>query len=64
MLAVGTVAPLALSLLPHEFVRLAVVPVGIALAWLGYALWSERRAQASENVPGTASPLLSHIGAE
>jgi uncharacterized membrane protein len=43
-LAVGTVAPLVLSLLlPHEFIRLAAVPVGIAVALLGYALWSERR---------------------
>ena len=31
-LAVGTVAPLAFSLLPHEFERVAAVPVGIALA--------------------------------
>jgi hypothetical protein len=49
-LAVGTVAPLAFSLLPHEFVRLAAVPVGIALVMLGYALWSERRQNASESV--------------
>jgi hypothetical protein len=43
-LAVATLAPLALSLvLPHEFIRLAAVPFGIALALLGYALWSERR---------------------
>ena len=50
-LAVGTVAPLALSLLlPHEFIRLAAVPVGIALALLGYALWSDRRAPAAPRV--------------
>jgi hypothetical protein len=43
-LAVGTLAPLVLSLLlPHEFIRLAAVPTGMALALLGYALWSERR---------------------
>jgi hypothetical protein len=43
-LAVATVAPLALSLLlPHEFIRLAAVPIGVALVWLGYVLWSERR---------------------
>jgi hypothetical protein len=43
-LAVGTVAPLVLALLlPHEFIRLAAVPVGFALVGLGYALWSERR---------------------
>jgi hypothetical protein len=42
LLAIGTVAPLALAVLPHEFVRLAAVPMGIALVWLGYAHWSER----------------------
>jgi hypothetical protein len=51
-LAVGTLAPLALSLLlPHEFIRLAAVPAGLALALLGYALWSERREPASQRVP-------------
>jgi hypothetical protein len=30
-------------LLPHRIQRFAAVPMGIALAWLGYALWSERR---------------------
>jgi hypothetical protein len=36
------VAPVA-GLLPGELQRIAAVPMGIALAWLGYALWSERR---------------------
>jgi len=41
--------PLAIimSLLPHQIARLAAMPMGFALAWLGYALWSERREQAS-----------------
>jgi hypothetical protein len=54
LLAGGTVAPLALSVLPHEFVRLAVLPMSVALVWLGYALWSERREHASDPVPGVA----------
>ena len=59
-LAVGTVAPLVLSLLlPHEFIRLAAVPVGLALALLGYALWSERREQASQPVAVRERALLS-----
>src|SRR5437879_6560464 len=59
-LAVGTVAPLALSLLlPHEFIRLAAVPVGLALALLGYALWPERREQASQPMPATERAMLS-----
>lgn len=58
-LAVGTVAPLALSLLlPHEFIRLAAVPMGMALAVLGYALWSDRRETSSEALPLRSSPQL------
>jgi hypothetical protein len=36
------------SLVPHPLDRIFAVPVGIALACLGYALWSERRAQAAD----------------
>lgn len=36
-----------MSQLPHQIARFAAVPMGIALAWLGYALWSERRKQAA-----------------
>jgi hypothetical protein len=58
-LAVGTVAPLALSLLlPHEFIRLAAVPMGIALAVLGYALWSDRRETISAPVPARGRTQL------
>lgn len=41
--------PLAIimSLLPHQIARLAAMPMGFALAWLGYALWSERREKTS-----------------
>src|SRR3981081_2492735 len=64
-LAVGTVAPLVLSLLlPHEFIRLAALPVGIALALLGYALWSARREKVSEPLPRRSSPQLRPAGAE
>ena len=31
------------ALLPHAIQRMAAIPMGIALAWLGYALWSETR---------------------
>jgi hypothetical protein len=64
LLAVAAaLTPLA-ALLPHAIQRLAAIPVGLALAWLGYALWSERRAHASDAVPGTASPPLRHTAAE
>jgi hypothetical protein len=65
LLAFGTVSPLLLaSLLPHPLDRILAVPMGLALAWLGYALWSERREQVSEPVPGRASPQLHQTAAE
>lgn len=33
----------AAALLPHALQRYAAVPMGIAMIWLGFALWSERR---------------------
>ena len=56
LLAIGTaLAPVA-ALLPPELEAKIAVPVGLALAWLGYALWSERREHASQPVPGKGSP--------
>jgi hypothetical protein len=64
LLVVGTaLAPVA-ALLPLEHQPKVALPVGIALAWLGYALWAERREHAAQPVPGTASPLLRHTTAE
>ena len=57
------VAPMA-GLLPGELHRIAAVPMGIALAWLGYALWAERRARAAEPVPSMAIPQVRPAGAE
>jgi hypothetical protein len=57
LLALGVILPILLSsVVHHPFDRLFAVPVGIALAWLGYALWSERREQALQPVPGRGSP--------
>lgn len=56
LLAVAAALTPAAALLPLELQRLAAIPVGLALAWLGYALFSERREQAAEPVPGTGSP--------
>ena len=47
LLAVGTaLAPVA-ALLPNASQPKIAIPVGLALAWLGYALWSEQRAPTS-----------------
>jgi hypothetical protein len=46
LLAVSTaLAPVA-ALLPNASQPKIAVPMGIALAWLGFALWSEQRTQA------------------
>lgn len=41
----SALAPVA-ALLPLEYQPMVAVPMGLALAWLCYALWSERREQA------------------
>lgn len=58
LLAIVSVLTPAAALLPHEVQRLAGMPVGFALAWLGYALWSERRATAAESMPDMRNPQL------
>jgi len=64
LLAVAaTLTPLA-ALLPHAQQRYAAIPVALALAWLGYSLWSERRASVSEVAPATASAQLRPVTAE
>jgi hypothetical protein len=60
----GAVSSLAFALLPHELEPLAAVPVGVGLAWLGYALWAERRGQTPEPSPAGGRPRLRHAGAE
>lgn len=58
-LVIATLAPLVLSfLLPKEYIRLAAVPMGVALVGLGYSLWSERRAQVSQPVSASERAQL------
>jgi hypothetical protein len=64
LLAVAAALTPAAALLPHAIQRLAAIPVGLALAWLGYALWSERRTRASDPVRGTGSPQRRRTAAE
>jgi hypothetical protein len=45
LVVASALAPVA-ALLPLEHQPKVAVPMGLALAWLGYALWSERREQA------------------
>jgi hypothetical protein len=49
LLAIAAVAPpLLAGLLTHPLDRILAVPMGIALIWLGAALWAERRAPAAD----------------
>lgn len=57
LIAASAITPLA-GVLPHETQRLLAIPVGAALAWLGYSLWSEQR----RNKPLPAA--LEHLSAE
>jgi hypothetical protein len=44
LLAITALLTPAAAFIPHEFQRIvAGMPMGIAFAWLGYALWSEGR---------------------
>jgi hypothetical protein len=64
LLAAGAVLPLVLASLPHPLDRTFAVPMGLALAWLGYALWAERREHAAASVPDSGSSRFGQAGAE
>ncbi|HLM42230.1 MAG TPA: hypothetical protein VK458_00125 [Myxococcaceae bacterium] len=54
----------ATALLPHALEPLVAVPIGGGLAWLGYALWAERRAHAVDPVAGRGTPQFRPTGAK
>jgi hypothetical protein len=62
--AIGAALSPVAALLPQQYKALVAVPVGVALAGLGYALWSERREPAATPVPGSATPQLRPTAAE
>jgi membrane protein implicated in regulation of membrane protease activity len=39
------------AIVPPEYQPKIMLPIGVALAWLGYALFSERREKTSELAP-------------
>jgi hypothetical protein len=59
----ATLTPLA-GLLPHAEQRFAAVPFALATAWLGYALFSERRTSAAEAAPAPVGAQLRPAAAE
>jgi hypothetical protein len=64
LLVLGAVLIPVGALVPPEWQPKIMVPVGLAFAWLGYALFSERRAPASELVPCPDSSQLSPAGTD
>jgi hypothetical protein len=58
VLAAGSVATIAIPLLPQLNQRLFAIPTGIALIGLGYSLWREQRTPVALPVPrSVGSPL-------
>ena len=54
LLVLGAVLAPVGALVPPEFQPKIMIPVGLAIAWMGYALFSERRATALEAVPASS----------
>jgi hypothetical protein len=46
----GPLAGTMFTLLPYQLVQLTSIPIGFAMVWLGYALFSERREKPSESL--------------
>jgi hypothetical protein len=64
LLAFGAAVTLAGALIPHPLNRIMAVPMGLALAWLGYALLAERREPVSQPSTDMPCPELSQTGAD
>jgi hypothetical protein len=47
----GPLAGTMFTLLPYQLVQLTSIPIGAAMVWLGYALFSERREKKSASLP-------------
>jgi len=58
LLALGALLVPVGAVVPPEYEAKIMLPVGLAMIWLGYALFSERREQASEALPVSARPAV------
>jgi hypothetical protein len=62
LLVLGAVLIPVGALVPPEYQPKIMIPVGLAFAWMGYALFSERREKASELAPArSAKPEPSKV---
>ncbi len=50
LIVAATVTPVAGALLPHTLERMAAIPMGLALIWLGFSLWSDPRATEAQTL--------------
>ena len=62
LLAVGTLATIAISIMP-QYERLFAIPTGVALIGLGYSLWCQQRTPAARPVASAVSSQLEPAGA-
>jgi hypothetical protein len=62
LLVLGAVLIPVGAIVPPEWQPKIMLPVGLAFVWLGYTLFSERRAPALEPVPGKVGPLPVQTG--
>jgi len=65
LIALGTLMIPVGALLPTELqAKIILIPIGLGLAWMGYALLTERRQHVSEALPGMVNPLPSQTAAD
>jgi hypothetical protein len=57
----GPLSGTMFTLLPYQLVQLTSIPIGTAMVWLGYALFSERSQRSAEPVSGIADSSSSRL---
>jgi hypothetical protein len=53
----GPLSGTMFTLLPYQLVRLTSIPIGAAMIWLGYALFSERHQRTAETIRASSSSV-------
>lgn len=61
LIAAAAVTPIAGALLPHTLERGAAIPMGLALIWLGYSLWSGQQKNSIPVQVGAGEVSLSRV---
>ncbi|CAN5432385.1 hypothetical protein BH10ACT4_BH10ACT4_01740 [soil metagenome] len=63
LIVAAAVTPVAGALLPHTLERMAAVPMGLAIAWLGYSLLADLRTTRSRVQQAAGESRLDHTSA-